>query len=193
VLVNDGSTAPVNAGAIGTIDDGCQPFTAPAGSIALVVRGGCNFTLKIINGQNTGAIAVIVGNNIPGPPTGMSATGNEFRAAQIPSVMISQSDYAIFKPAAPFNATITDGTNNAIQRDSDVDSGVIAHEYGHGISNRLTGGPSRVNCLNNVEQMGEGWSDFVALTLTTTPADTPLLARGIGTYVSFLPNDGNGI
>jgi extracellular elastinolytic metalloproteinase len=31
------------------------------------------------------------------------------------------------------------------------------------------------------------------LTLTTTPADTPLLARGIGTYVSFQPNDGNGI
>ena len=41
--------------------------------------------------------------------------------------------------------------------------------------------------------MGEGWSDFVALTLTTSAADTPVLARGIGTYVSFQPNDGNGI
>ena len=45
-------------------------------------------------------------------------------------------------------------------RDSDLDNGVIAHEYGHGISNRLTGGPTTVTCLNNAEQMGEGWSDW---------------------------------
>jgi len=26
--------------------------------------------------------------------------------------------------------------------DGDLDNGIVAHEYGHGISNRLTGGPS---------------------------------------------------
>ncbi|CAL6314061.1 unnamed protein product [Bathycoccus prasinos] len=36
------------------------------------------------------------------------------------------------------------------------DNGVMAHEYGHGISNRLTGGPSAAGCLGNEEQMGEG-------------------------------------
>jgi len=41
--------------------------------------------------------------------------------------------------------------------DGDLDNGIIAHEYGHGISIRLTGGPSDSDCLNNSEQMGEGW------------------------------------
>ena len=192
VAVNDGSTVGVTT-PTGTLDDGCQAYTVPAGAIALVQRGACNFTLKIINGQNGGAAAVIVGNNIPGPPTGMSGTGNEFRQAQIPSVMVSQSDYQLFVPAAPFNATISDGTGGAVNRDSDLDAGVIGHEYGHGISNRLTGGRLRVNCLGNAEQMGEGWSDFVGLVLTASASDRPTTTRGVGTYVSFQPNTGNGI
>ena len=192
VAVNDGSTVGVTT-PTGTLDDGCQAYTVPAGAIALVQRGACNFTLKIINGQNGGAAAVIVGNNIPGPPTGMSGTGNEFRQAQIPSVMVSQSDYQLFVPAAPFNATISDGTGGAVNRDSDLDAGVIGHEYGHGISNRLTGGRLRVNCLGNAEQMGEGWSDFVGLVLTASTSDRPTTTRGVGTYVSFQPNTGNGI
>ncbi len=32
--------------------------------------------------------------------------------------------------------------------DGDLDNHVIVHEYGHGISNRLTGGPSNVGCLS---------------------------------------------
>ena len=31
------------------------------------------------------------------------------------------------------------------QRDGDLDNGVIIHEYGHGVSNRLTGGPANSN------------------------------------------------
>ena len=70
---------------------------------------------------------------------------------------------------------------------------MIAHEYGHGISNRLTGGPATVSCLNNAEQMGEGWSDWFALNLTTHPDDRPHTARGVGSYVIFEPPDGPGI
>jgi len=49
-------------------------------------------------------------------------------------------------------------------RDGDLDNGIIIHEYGHGISNRLTGGPSNVNCLGTGEAggMGEGWGDWWA-------------------------------
>lgn len=73
--------------------------------------------------------------------------------------------------------------------DSDFDNAIISHEYGHGWSIRLTGGPSNTSCLNNAEQGGEGWSDYLGLMLTTnwaslspnlTSANTP---RGIGTYV----------
>ena len=43
----------------------------------------------------------------------------------------------------------------------------IAHEYGHGISNRLTGGPSSASAASATrEQMGEGWSDYFGLMLT---------------------------
>jgi extracellular elastinolytic metalloproteinase len=72
--------------------------------------------------------------------------------------------------------------------DGDFDAGVIIHEYGHGISNRLTGGPSRVDCLRNQEQMGEGWSDWLAIALTAREGDTGPQPRGIGTYVLGQPN-----
>ena len=40
-------------------------------------------------------------------------------------------------------------------RDGDLDNGIIIHEYAHGISNRLTGGPSNSSCLGNAEQGGK--------------------------------------
>lgn len=67
--------------------------------------------------------------------------------------------------------------------DSGLDNGIIAHELGHGISNRLAGGPSNASCLGNEEQMGEGWSDWFALLLTIQAGDTRTDSRGIGTYL----------
>lgn len=78
-------------------------------------------------------------------------------------------------------------------RDSDLDNGVIVHEYGHGISNRLVGGPNNTSCLYNAEQMGEGWSDYFALMLTMETGDQGSDARGIGTYVLGEPVTGDGI
>ncbi len=77
--------------------------------------------------------------------------------------------------------------------DSGLDNGVIAHEYGHGISMRLTGGPSYVNCLDNNEQMGEGWSDWFGLMMTMDASDMGQDGRGIGTYVLGQSSTGNGI
>ncbi len=86
------------------------------------------------------------------------------------------------------------------QPDSDFDNGVISHEYGHGWSIRLTGGPANSGCLSNVEQGGEGWADYNGLMLTTNwAALTPTIAsanipRGIGTYVLGQgPTSGAGI
>lgn len=85
------------------------------------------------------------------------------------------------------------------QADSDFDNAVIAHEYGHGWSIRLTGGPFNSSCLQNVEQGGEGWSDYLGLMLTTNwAALTPTVAsanipRGIGTYLLGQATTGAGI
>lgn len=181
VLVNDG---------VGVVNDGCEPFAVPAGSIPLMDRGNCNFTVKVKNAQNAGAAVAIVANNIAGAPIAMGGTDP---TVAIPSVMISLDDGNLFKANLPATATVADGTGGAPDRDSDLDAGVIAHEYGHGISNRLTGGRTTVACLGNAEQMGEGWSDWFALNLTTHPSDTATTPRGVGTYVSFQPADGLGI
>lgn len=60
-------------------------------------------------------------------------------------------------------------------------TGVIAHEYCHGLSTRLTGGPSNSNCLSNIEQAGEGWSDLCALFVTQP--DEKERDRAFGAYV----------
>ncbi len=66
--------------------------------------------------------------------------------------------------------------------DTDFDTVVIQHEIAHGISNRLTGGPANVNCLNNAEQMGEGWSDFFGISTTMEVGDARGDTRGVATY-----------
>ncbi|SOD82147.1 Fungalysin metallopeptidase (M36) [Spirosoma fluviale] len=85
------------------------------------------------------------------------------------------------------------------QPDGDLDNGIIAHEYGHGWSIRLTGGPANSSCLNNAEQGGEGWSDYLALMLTTDWASLSATVasankpRGIGTYALGQSTTGSGI
>ncbi len=168
-----------------------DPYEAdPNGKIALIDRGSCTFVAKVKKAEVNGALMVIVANNIAGPATAM---GGADPTITIPSVMVTQPDGDLFRANDPFQATVSDGTGGAPDRDSDLDAGVIAHEYGHGISNRLTGGPLTVSCLQNAEQMGEGWSDWFALNLTTHPSDTLTTARGVGSYVSFEPPDGPGI
>ena len=178
------------------VNDGCETILNSAqitGSIALVDRGECTFVSKVEALQAAGALAVIVVNNVPGDPIGMGGSGGG--DITIPSVMISQADGDLIKQAlldGPVNATLI-GTENEEFRDSGFDNGIIAHEYGHGVSNRLTGGGLNVDCLWNEEQMGEGWSDYMGLVLTMRPGDGPTTVRGVGTFVRDQEIDGNGI
>ncbi|MES2556736.1 MAG: PA domain-containing protein [Bacteroidota bacterium] len=73
---------------------GCTPITNNlTGKIAMIYRGGCEFSEKALAAQNAGAIAVIVVNNIAGPPTGMGAGVSGAAASVIiPVVMISNVD-----------------------------------------------------------------------------------------------------
>jgi hypothetical protein len=82
------------------------------------------------------------------------------------------------------NVTFYDSSAFAKKTDSDLDLGVMAHEYTHGISNRLTCGPSNSNGLSNAEQMGEGWSDFVGLAFTAKKGDVGSQSRGVGNWLN---------
>lgn len=185
VLVNDGSAAPT---------EGCNALVNAAAvnnKIALVDRGTCAFVNKVQNAQNAGAIACVVCNNVPGSATQMGGTSGTIT---IPSVMISQSDCALLKAqlASGVNVSLS-GTAGNINRDGDLDNLIIAHEYTHGISNRLTGGRNNTSCLGNQEQMGEGWSDWYGLMMTIKPGDVGTKLRGVGTYAIFQPTTGGGI
>lgn len=82
VLVNDGTSDPTKA---------CSTLTNTAqvnGKIALIRRGDCNFTAKVKNAQNAGAIAVIMMNNVSGDPIPM---GGSDPLITIPAVMISKA------------------------------------------------------------------------------------------------------
>ncbi|KAJ1900977.1 hypothetical protein LPJ66_001106 [Kickxella alabastrina] len=73
---------------------------------------------------------------------------------------------------------------NTPNRDSSLDQDIVAHEFTHGVSNRLTGGAANVDCFNGGEAggMGEGWSDTVANILRITPAHTSALVLAMGEY-----------
>ena len=64
-------------------------------------------------------------------------------------------------------------TNPTPDRDGSFEAEVVLHEYGHGVSNRLVGGPSVSISSLSSQGMGEGWSDFYGLALTAEAADNP--------------------
>jgi hypothetical protein len=70
----------------------CEPLSpanalAVRGNIALVSRGECPFVNKARNVQSAGAIGMIVADNAPGEPTGLSGSDPEIT---IPSVRVTQ-------------------------------------------------------------------------------------------------------
>lgn len=60
-------------------------------------------------------------------------------------------------------------------RDGDLDTQVILHEYAHGLSSRLVGGGAGISDLQS-RGLGEGWSDFYSLALLSKP-EHPLNAN----------------
>lgn len=176
-------------------DEGCfAPANGAAlsGKIVILRRGGCNFTVKVKSAQEAGAIAVIVVNNKEGEIT---MSGND-ASITIPAISVTQEvGEAIIAQmqTQPVNVKLQLENNPFVNTDGDFDNGIIAHEYGHGISTRLAGGRFSSDCLDNTDQMGEGWSDWFALMMQLKPGDVGASKRGIGTYVSSQSTDGLGI
>src|SRR4051794_28629171 len=70
------------------------------------------------------------------------------------------------------------------KNDGGLEAGGIPHEATHGTSERLGGGGVLISALQTAG-MGEGWSDFYALSLNSQPADDPDAAYGMGGYVTY--------
>jgi hypothetical protein len=188
ILVNDGTGTPSQG--CGTLINGSELN----GKIAYFDRGGCTFVAKVQTAQSFGAIAVIIANNQQGGAMSMGGTDNG--TISIPVLSVSQGDGVLIKGQLLAGETVManfGGQYEVVSFDSSFDNGIIAHEYGHGISNRLTGGAFQVSCLSNEEQMGEGWSDFFALIVSDTVGTNGAMPRGIGNFASNRPADAFGI
>lgn len=190
-----GQVVYYNDDAGGTTHEACSgaPTNSVAGKIALIDRGNCTFVIKVKAAQNAGAIGVIMVNNVATPTLIIMAGADN--TITIPAVCISQSDGLVLKGQLANNINVTLGAANV---DGDVDNGVITHEHTHGLSNRLTGGPSQAGCLSNAEHAGEGWSDYYGLMFTQDWLHSDLqsgfeIPRPIGTYVIGQSPSGSGI
>jgi fungalysin metallopeptidase (M36)/fungalysin/thermolysin propeptide/PA domain-containing protein/immune inhibitor InhA-like protein len=182
------SAAPTNAGQAGEIvnaGNGCSasqyPAPLPSGDwIALVTTGTCTNVVKGQVAQAQGASALVV----TGTTAILSGAITEPEVT-IPVISLSTADGNAVRAALPTSGTVRKHPDHPGIRDGDLDNGIIIHEYGHGISLRLTGGPG-INCLGGTEQMGEGWSDYYAITMLLDPElDDPDGARGMGPYALF--------
>ena len=176
-----------------------RPDLDLTGQVALIDRGGCFFRDKALNAEAAGAIAAIICNFEDvaialGAPA-MDGTPDP----EITTISLGSSDCEVIKSVIANGGEVrvnigVGGLEGADFFDGDYDNGIIAHEYAHGISNRLVGGPSQAGCLfAGNEQMGEGWSDFFSLVTSQKPGQDGTERRGIGTYVQRQQPDGNGI
>ncbi|RAL13949.1 extracellular metalloproteinase, partial [Aspergillus homomorphus CBS 101889] len=80
-------------------------------------------------------------------------------------------------------------SDEAVVRDGSFDAGIVIHEYTHGLSTRLTGGPHNSGCLSSLESagMGEGWGDFMATAIRIKPADSRNTSYTVGAWAAANP------
>ncbi|MFQ5514213.1 MAG: M36 family metallopeptidase [Myxococcota bacterium] len=162
--------------------DACSPLTNPpelVGRVALVDRGSCLFTIKVRNAQEAGAVGVVVLNREDEEIPLMQGSDPSI---EIPSLIIGRSD------GETIEAALDEGLRARLEvavRDSGFDDTILVHEYGHGVSSRLTGGPGNASCLatGQAAATSEGWSDFWALLFTARPGGRPEQPRGIAEYL----------
>jgi hypothetical protein len=135
------------------------------------------------------------------------AAGDPVRADTLRGAQVSPSNGQLVRNNAYFSPTL-EGTppllamlmwNSAVNGsphdlDASYDAGVIIHEYTHGVSTRLAGTDNAIGLRSNQGgSMGEGWSDFFAMSFLTPdskPLDAPVAtgsyitqrARGVRAY-----------
>ncbi len=179
-----------------SIHNGCLTPTNPfdiSGKIALIRRGNCNFSNKVKNAQDAGALAVIVYDTIPNNPQRLNMSSTGILGITIPAVFVTKEigeEMATAMTTETVNVKIEVPADLYLYADGDFDNTIIGHEIGHGISNRLIG-HGAAGCMTNAEQMGEGWSDWFGSIIQIKAGDQGTDALTVGTYV-FNENPATG-
>ena len=165
-------------------------YAAVSGKIVMVNReptsgvGSCSIGTKLNHAMSAGASGFVLVNLSTTPNTLVNVTGS-LPTFTIPFLTITWNGAASIKTAlavpTPVTARMlrTAGTD----RDGTIDNQIVAHEWGHYLSNRLIGNAAGLSS-NQSRGMGEGWGDFTALMLSVRPDDTatPTNATWNGVY-----------
>ena len=102
---------------------------------------------------------------------------------------VNNANFATPPDGQPARMRMYIWNNTMPVRDCSFEAGVVIHEYTHGLSNRLTGGPANSGCLSLLESggMGEGWSDFYSTAIRLKAGDTRETDYTMGEWVSGAP------
>lgn len=104
-----------------------------------------------VGSAQAGAVS---GQPSPDPNTGWAGRNNANQLT-LPDGVPGLTNMYLWQPRpASFYAPCVDG---------DFDMSVIAHEYGHGIQNRMVAGPDNQLTGHQARAMGESWSDLTAI------------------------------
>ncbi|KAL6408847.1 prepro-neutral protease [Ilyonectria robusta] len=117
---------------------------------------------------------------------GQGGTGNDFVILNAQDGSgTNNANFATPADGSPGRMRMYLWTYSTPRRDCSFDAGVVIHEYTHGLSNRLTGGPANSACLSGTESggMGEGWSDFMATAISLKSGDTRSTNKVMGAWV----------
>ena len=190
VLMDDG-VAPVS--------DGCESVINPAplaGHLVMIDRGTCFFVEKVRHAQAAGALGVlVVDNEVSSLPLTMSGEAEDIT---LPSLFMTREDGQSLKEVLAHEAVhVTLSREEARDRSGAMDMLVVAHEWGHLISNRLIGNANGL-FNNQGESLGEGWADFHALLFAVREEDAQAPqgdnfegTYAIGSYATSLAGEGD--
>ena len=169
---NVSGTLIVGVDGIAPTNDGCSGLAnvaQVAGKIVMIDRGNCTFVIKAQNAQGAGAIGVIIVDNVSGTtPPGAGGTAG---GVTIPVLTLTLAAGNALKAEllnGPFSATMV--RQASIARDGSLDNQIVAHEWGHFISNRLVGNAAGLS-TNMAGGLGEGWADFHAMLMSIRAED----------------------
>lgn len=161
VFVDDGTDNPTL---------GCQEPINTAelnGKIALIDRGACAFYYKLLNIQTTGAIAVVMFNNVPGEGPFEINAGIGNPIVTVPVVGLSYEDGQIIREAlanGPVNMTIG---NYQFPNDIAIDEySVINASLGAILFGQVTA--DNFNFVPGAEVTNKGLNDASNVTVTAT-------------------------
>ncbi len=162
-LTTTGVSGPI---AIGPADntEGCVAFAAGffTGKLAVIDRGTCSFTIKVKNAQVAGAKGVIIANHITGGDAAGGMTGTD-STITIPSVFVGYTHGLGIKASVGSTGIMR---IDPLYRDGDLDSDIVYHEYGHGLTWRMI--TSMSGPLAGA--IGEGMGDVLAIVINNDDA-----------------------